>query len=383
MRNELNAVLRNPMSRRKFMQAAMVTGSAGILAACRKSTGPSAASSSGSSSSPRPSIDQEPGTLHAYEWAGFEVKAIWKDYAAKGYPAPKFSFYTNTEQALAKTAAGYTWDTAHPEVGYVQDYYNLGAIQPWDTSLIGNFPNLNPVLEKAGQLDGVQYEIVTDWGYSGVIIRTDKVDPSINSYSYLFDDDLAGHISWFDTPWVLQQAAMVQGVPGQDTFDMTDQQLQDAKNYCIEKKKNLYNIWVDFTAMWDDVIKGNVWAAYAWPDAWLNTKDKAPTQYIKPKEGVLSWGEGLILNANTENYYHAHEFAQAWTMPATGLWIINNYAYGHSNLKVDLSQVPPDVVKVFGLDDPEKWLSEPYSHIDRFQPNRDAYNRAWDEVKAA
>jgi spermidine/putrescine transport system substrate-binding protein len=176
---------------------------------------------------------------------------------------------------------------------------------------------------------------------------------------------------------------MVNGVPGNETFDMTDQQLNDAKEYCISKIKNIYNIWVDFTAMWDDVRQGNVWAAYAWPDAWLNTKDDAPTQYIRPKEGVLSWAEGLILNADTENYYHAHEFAQAWTQPETGLWVINNYAYGHSNLKVDLAKVPEDVVTAFGLDDPETNLAEPQSFFDRFQPNRDAYTQAWDEVKAA
>jgi hypothetical protein len=40
-------------------------------------------------------------------------------------------------------------------------------------------------------------------------------------------------------------------------------------------------------------------------------------------------------------------------------------------------------VEAFGLDDPETNLSEPNSHLDRYQPNRDAYNRAWDEVKAA
>jgi spermidine/putrescine transport system substrate-binding protein len=382
VRGDLAYVMRDPVSRRNFLRGVAVVGGGSVLAACRKESS-GAAVPSGSSSS-RPGIEAEPGVLRPYEWAGFEVKPLWKAYAAKGYDDPKFSFFTNTEQALAKTAGGYTWDTAHPEVGYIQDYFDLDSIQPWDTSLIGNFADLNPLLEKTGQLaDGKQYEIVTDWGYSGVIIRTDHVDPAINSYSYLFDDALAGHISWFDTPWILQQAAMVNGVPGSATFDMTDQQLNDAKEFCISKIKNIYNIWVDFTAMWDDVRQGNVWAAYAWPDAWLNTKDDAPTQYIRPKEGVLSWAEGLILNASTENYYHAHEFAQAWTQPETGLWLINNYAYGHSNLKVDLTKVPEDVVTAFGLDDPETNLAEPTSWFDRFQPNRDAYNQAWDEVKAA
>ena len=88
----------------------------------------------------------------------------------------------------------------------------MGAIQPWDTSQISNFTDLNPVLQKAGQIDGKQYEIALDWGYSGVILRADMLDPSINSYSYLFDDAGAGHISWFDTPWILQQAAIVLGI---------------------------------------------------------------------------------------------------------------------------------------------------------------------------
>jgi hypothetical protein len=72
-----------------------------------------------------------------------------------------------------------------------------------------------------------------------------------------------------------------------------------------------------------------------------------------------------------------------WADPELGLWLINNYGYGHANLNVDLNQVDPDVVRVFGLEDPETALSEPNSYIDRFQPNRAAYNRAWEEVKAA
>jgi len=31
--------------------------------------------------------------------------------------------------------------------------------------LISNFAGLNPVLERAGQLDGKQYDIVLDWGH--------------------------------------------------------------------------------------------------------------------------------------------------------------------------------------------------------------------------
>jgi spermidine/putrescine-binding protein len=360
-----------------------VAGGAGVLAACRKeATGPGPVTTQQPSS--RPALAEEPGTLNIYEWAGYETPWLWKEYAEKGYAEPVYDFYTNTEQALAKTAAGsVAWDLVHPETGYIKDYILLGAIQPIDTSLIPTWGELSPELQAYGAIDGTQYGVVLDWGYSGVIIRTDHVDPSINSYSYLFDDDLAGHISWFDTPWILQQAGLVLGIDPNQTFDMTEDEMNMCKDYCIDKKKNLYNIWVDYTAMWNDVQVGNVWAAYAWPDAFVYLKEEVPVQYIRPKEGVLSWAEVLAVSATTENWYHAHEYMDAWADVKVAERLVSVWGYGHSNVNIDLDSLDQEVVTVFGLDDPLASLSEPASYFDRYQPNRAAYTRAWEEVKAA
>jgi spermidine/putrescine-binding protein len=379
---QFDAVLGNAASRRTFLKGAGMLGATGVLAACRKSVDNSSAAG-GASASLVP-IEQEPGTLKAYEWAGYDTKWLFDDYLKAGYPDPKFSFFVNTENALAKTQAGYEWDVTHPESGYIQDYANMGAIQPWDTSLIPNFTKLNPVIEAAGLVDGKQYEIGLDWGYSAPLIRADMIDPTLDSYSYLFSDDAQGHISWFDTPWILQMAAISQGMDPGHSFDMTDTELEDAMNFCIDQYgRNVYNIWVNYQDMWDDVQKGNVWATYAWPDAYVFLKDKVDVQYIRPSGGTLAWVEGLVLRANTPNYHHAHAFADAWSSASVGAKLISTWGYGHSNLDIDLSKMDPDVVKVFGLDDPEKNLSEPLSYLDRYQANRNAYNRAWNEVKAS
>jgi len=386
MRSEFDALFRSEMGRRallKYMGYATMLGGTGVLAACRSDSTPEAGGGIVETPSSRPPIEDEPGTLTVHEWAGFEAKWLWKDYAAAGYADPKFTFLTNTEGVIAKTQAGLEWDITHPENGYIQDYLNMGVLQPWDTSLIANWDSLNPVLEQHGAIDGEQYEVVTDWGYSGVLIRSDEVDPSINSYSYLFDDNLKGHIGWFDTPWIIQQAAMVLGMEPGTTFDLPDDQLEEAKQYAISKAGNVYTIWVDYTTMWDDVRQGNLWATYAWPDAYAVLKDEVPVEYIRPKEGVLSWAEGLVLRADTENYYHAHEYANAWTSVDVGTRLVSTWGYGHSNTDIDLSEIDPDLVQVFGLDDPETNLSEPLSYFDRYQPERAKYNRAWDEVKAS
>jgi spermidine/putrescine transport system substrate-binding protein len=353
-------------------------GGMGVLAACRKDV--QSAAPGGASSAAIPPITEETGELQIHEWAGYEAKWLWRDYAKQGFPDPKFSFLTNTEGVIAKTAGGFYWDITHPEIGYIQDYVDLNAIQPWDTSLIPNFSNLNPMLQETGQLNGEQYEIVLDWGYSGVIIRTDEVDPSINSYSYLFDDALAGHIAWFDTPWILSMAHVTLGLES-DPLDASPEDLQAAKEHCIAATKNLHSIWVDYTQMWDDVSQGNVWAAYSWPDTYVVLKEDVPVEYIKPKEGVFTWAEGLVLRSETENYHHAHAYADAWADVEVAQRLVTTWGYGHANLDLDLSQVDPDVIEVFGLEDVEAALSS--GIFDAYQPQRAEYNRAWDEVKAA
>jgi len=210
------------------------------------------------------------------------------------------------------------------------------------------------------------------------------IDPNMDSYEYLFTDDAKGHISWFDTPWILQMAAISQGMDPNHSFEMTESELSDMTAYTIEKgKSNLYNIWVNYQDMWDDVQTGNVWATYAWPDAYVALKDKVDVAYIRPTTGTLAWVEGLVLRSDTQNYQHAHKFADAWASATVGTRLISSWGYGHSNLDISLAKIDPDVVKVFGLDDPEKNLSEPLSYLDRYQAERNAYNRAWNEVKAA
>jgi len=380
MRSELDALLRSEMRRRtllKYMGASALIGGTGMLASCRRDvtarpeTQPAA----------RPPLEQEPGTLKVYEWAGYEAKWLWRDYAQAGYAEPKFAFFTNTQEAVAKTSSGYKWDVSHPESTEFPVYVDLGLIQPWDTSLISNWSNLNPELQKAGQWDGKQYEIVLDWGYSGVIINTDHVDPAINSYNYLFDDAYEGHISWWDTTAMLMIAGLVLGVESH-VSEMTPEDLEASKNLLIEKKKNLHDIWTDYTTMWDNVRQGTVWAAYSWPDTFVVLKDEVPVHYSKPKEGVLGWAEGFVLHADTENYYHAHQYADAWAAAAVGQRLISSWGYGHSNLEVDLSQIDPEVVEAFGLETPVESLAA--TEFGYYAPDASSdYSRAWDEVKAA
>jgi len=87
----------------------------------------------------------------------------------------------------------------HPCAYRFKDYVDLGVVQPWDTSQIPNYSQLNPTLEAFGQIDGKQYFIVEDWGFIAPLYRADKVQPQEDSWSLLWDERYAKRIAWIDT----------------------------------------------------------------------------------------------------------------------------------------------------------------------------------------
>lgn len=383
--SEIDRLFNRRISRRRLVQLGAVAAGTTFLAACGGDDSSSSASSG--------SIEDEPGNLSVLEWAGYEyptyggkgATGVLQPYVDK-YGKPTYTFLTSDDQALGKARAGSKFDIVHPCVSYAKDWVDLGYVQPWDTSLLTNFDSLNPALVENAKVDGKQYFLPIDWGFSAPMYRADKVDPNGDpSWALMYDDRYKGKISWWDSPIenFLIWGYTVGKFDSYDWDQWTDDVLNDAKQYLIEKKKLVRNFWSSQTDFDNDVANGNVWIGYAWGGSYKAAKDKKlDVVYSEPKEGRLSWNCGFVLGKDTKNYQHAHAYADAWISAASAGWIIPNYYYGHTNTKVDTSAVDPDLVSVFKLDDPSA-LDEPKAHIERYVPDRRRFAKAWDEVKAA
>src|SRR5215813_14241121 len=158
------------LARRRFITSgATMLGGAVLLDAC---------GSSGSGANPapakRPPIGKEPGTLSILEWGGYEAAGTsaqkngllaGKTYTDKfGTSGITYTYITNDDQALQKATSAGPFDLMHPCHENLPDYVNRRLVQPFDTSLLPSFSQLNPFLAKKGQFKGKQYMIPWDWG---------------------------------------------------------------------------------------------------------------------------------------------------------------------------------------------------------------------------
>lgn len=324
-------------------------------------------------------LTKESGRLQVLDWAGYEVKPLWAPYQKRFGEAPKFTMMTNEANAFAKLRAGVRPDVFRPYVGYVRDFVESGFVQPWDPKLIPNLKLLNPSMVKAGRVDGKQYGIPADWGFDAILYRSDKVKPKARSWSLLFDSRYKGKIAWFDDLNQLTWAGYYLGF--KRPFNQSASELRRSRDLLISKKKLVRMFWSSETDMQNAFAAGDIWIAYAWPADWVAMKKKKlKVVYMHPREGALSWIGMFMLGKNTPRKQKAHGFVNSWSSTQVAKWLEDNYGYGHANTKARPSD--PNLARALRIDDPNA-LKEPKTHIDRHIERRQAYAKAWQEVKAA
>jgi spermidine/putrescine transport system substrate-binding protein len=370
------------LSRREMLRmaglAAGITVVAGPAAACGGGTKKAAATTSAA---------KETGALRVLDWPGYcndmPDHAMYVSYLHK-YPKnkPQFTFMTNEANALGKIRSGQKFDLFRPYVGWVEYFAKSGLVEPWDPSLITNFPNLNPSMVKAGQYQGKQYGIPDDWGFDAVLYRTDKVKPTAPSWELIFDDRYSGRIAWFDDIGMLTVAGMHLGA--KDPWNQTSAELDKTKSFLISKKHLVRTYWSSETDLWQSFGAGDVWIAYAWPNDWVQMKKKGlPVVYMHPsvgKEKPVAWVGMFMLLKGTPRPNLAHAYVDAWSTKPSAVWLENNYGYGHAN--TDARPTSSDLLHALRLTDPHA-VGEPNAYLDRDIPQRETYERVWDEVKAA
>ena len=322
------------------------------------------------------------GSLTVLDWAGYDAPDFWVDFQ-NTYPKVNVNFEIGASDAdiYGKMKAGDQADIFHPYTGWLQFYVDEGLVQEIDTSKLTNWDKVPDSFKKIGQINGKQYFLPWDWGFTSILYRTDKIPEGVDSWAALLDPKYAGHVSmWDDGPGAVTISSYIHGY---DETAVTADQLAAIKKEWIAQRANNLFYWAGEPELVDGMANGDVWLAYAWQGAYATLlSQNVPVAYANPKEGRNSWVGLYGISKNTKNYDLALKFLDAKLGVATGNNVVNEFYYGDSNKDVMAAISDPTLKQAFSIDDPAI-----LQHTN-FTPNltaeqRDAWTAMWAEVKAA
>ncbi|MBD3886671.1 spermidine/putrescine ABC transporter substrate-binding protein [Phormidium tenue FACHB-886] len=328
--NSSDASFLKSITRRKFIQYASLTtltAATAKLASCatsqeQASTGASPAASSG-------------GTLRILSWSGYDEPEVIGKFEQENNVKVEFKTYVGGEQMLQffnQSPPG-TFDGIISDGEYVTKLMQLGAIDPLNPADFSDLQDFTTVYQKfPGFFQGNQMmAVATRFGNYGIAYNTKYIKPEeVTSWNFLTNPKLKGKVAFFD--WYLPNmgnASLALFPDNSNPYALTDQQLQQVKDWLIKVKPNVALITPNIQDITNAFINESVIAGPV--GDWLiqNAIADGKTNFaaVVPQEGAIRWSEGATLCSASKNKALALKWVQYMTSPETQARLANAKAY--------------------------------------------------------
>ena len=304
-RKELNGYVdllqKGRISRREFLKLTGVGMAAAVLAACA------------------PKATQTPAAgvnlgdrLELTTWPSYHNQANLDAFTAATGVAVNMNVFGSNEEMLAKLQAGGTgWDVFVPTNYTIPTYVKLGLIEPLDLSRIPSFDaaSYEPRFLEPSKVPGDSnlYAIPKDWGTTGYMVRTSKVDDKMTTWKDFFDLTMtkySGKTTIHD--YQLTSIGNALKYFGYSFNSVDEKELKDAEKLLLEVKPSLFGITSDYQP---PVRNGDAYIAMAWTGDALQVKRDLPdTEYVLGREGGEIWEDNWAIVKSSERKDAAYAF---------------------------------------------------------------------------
>ena len=368
----------------RVLPAVLVSGLV-LLSACGSGTPSASEPGSGEPSGSEPAASEsaapEPNELLVLEWGGYETEDFWTDFkTASPNTDVTFEFGDTDASILSQMEGGSQADIFHFYTGWQQFYVDEGLVREIDTSKLSNWDKVPDAYKELGQIDGKQYFVPWDWGFTSILYNTEHV-PEVTSWDALFNQDYAGHISmWNDGPGAVTVSSYIHGW---DETAITDDQLaQIEQEWKDQKPLNAFYWSGEYTDLCPAVQDGTIWVAYAWQGCYATALAAGdPVAYANPDEGRNSWVGLYGISADTDSYELALKFLDNKLAELTCSNAVTLFYYGCANGDVMAGITDEVLIEAFGLNDPSILENTNFTP-NVTQEQRDAWTSMWERVQA-
>ena len=289
--------------------------------------------------------------LLVFDYSGFENPAYHQAYIEEHGESPAFSFFGDEEEAFQKLVSGFQADVAHICAGSVTKWVESGLLEPWDTSRITAFEDLNSDLTGQEVARGEEmYFVPTDYGSTAIAYNPEQVpEEDVASLDVFTDPAYAGRVTLPDN--VDDAYALAYLATGTtDWQNATEEQFQAASDWLREVHPNLRTYWTDPAELAQLLASGEILVSWAWNETYpVMVEEGRPIAFQRePEEGSSLWLCGYVnLADGPGSEDKAYDYLNALLHPSATMPLLET-GFGQAN-QAALSQVGEEALEAAGL----------------------------------
>lgn len=315
------------ISRRNFLRTGAATTAAFALAAPFVSRTGFAAGSS--------------GTLNIFAWAGYISDDMLAAFEKATGIKPVYTPYGTNDELLNQMRAsnGTGYDVIWPGVDRVPNYVELGLVQPideskvlWDRALASAVKGSETL---GAVVKGKRYQVPTDWGTEAITFdkKTSPLEYGTASYGDIWKPEMAGKATVRGHSglvglglWMESQGKLPK--PMRDSFkdEATMRANYDAIMVeAIARKGNIAQFWSNENEAQGAFRANGVTIGQTWDSSAAGlSKEGLPVGFVAPREGALTWMEGVSIPVGAANAEQAYAFLNWILTPEAGALYANH-----------------------------------------------------------
>lgn len=273
--------------------------------------------------------------LLVFDYPGFEDPAFHSTYVEANGASPSFAFFGDEEEAFQKLRSGFRADVSHVCAGSVTKWVESGILEPWDTSRITHYDDLDANLtgQDVAAAASDTYFIPTDFGSTAIAYNTDEVPPEdVASLDVFMNPKYAQRMTLPDN--VDDSFALAYLATGTtDWTNATDEQFEAAADWLRAVHENLRTYWTDPAELAQLMATGEILVAWAWNETLPTMAGEGfPIGFQREAaEGSSLWLCGYVnLKDGGGSEDKAYQFLNAMLDPSSTQPLLDA-GYGHSN----------------------------------------------------
>jgi len=290
--------------------------------------------------------------LLVFDYSGFEDPAFHSKYVEEYGDDPTFAFFGDEEEAFQKLRSGFKADVSHVCAGSVTKWVESGILEPWDTSKIPAWGDLNADLTGTDVADTGQevYFVPTDFGSTAIAYNADQVPAEdVASLDVFRNPKYEGRLTLPDN--VDDAYALAYLATGTTSWEnASDAQFQAASDWLREVHPLLRTYWTDPAELSQLLATGEVLVSWAWNETLPTMADEGfPIGFQREAtEGSSLWLCGYVnLKDGPGSEQKAYDYLNAMLDPSSTQALLDA-GYGQSNAKA-MAEIGDEALNAVGL----------------------------------